>query len=140
MSTLNIRDQFIRGLNNSNIQTDILSKANQLKTLVDTVNHAKAIESALRDQSQIEHSKKGSDHVYGAKEKGKKFQYKQKSTQFEKFQQSNKCIGCGDTTHSNRETEKNAQLGATSVAIVGEKTITRKFAFALVNLKWVALI
>ena len=129
LSTLNIRDQFIRGLNNSNIQTDILSKANQLKTLVDTVNHAKAIESALRDQSQIEHSKKGSDHVYGAKEKGKKFQYKQKSTQFEKFQQSNKCIGCGDNTHSNREREKKCPAWGHQCSNCGRENHYEKVCF-----------
>ena len=57
LSETNIMDQLIRGLHNTLIQTDILTKASQLKTLQEIVNHAKSIESALRDQSAIEQGK-----------------------------------------------------------------------------------
>ena len=53
ISSINIKDQFIRGLHNENLQTDILAKAAQLKTIDDIVKHAKAFETALRDQSQL---------------------------------------------------------------------------------------
>ena len=45
----------MKGLNNDTLQTDILAKANQLKTLEDIIKHAKAFESALRDQSSLQH-------------------------------------------------------------------------------------
>ena len=48
-----IKDQFIRGLNNEMLQTDILAKAESLKTITETVKHAEAFESALRDQGKI---------------------------------------------------------------------------------------
>jgi len=48
-----IRDQFIRSLNNDTLQTDILTKASQLKTLEDVVKHAEAFETALRDQQSL---------------------------------------------------------------------------------------
>ena len=41
------------GLNNELLQTDILTKANQLKDLTLLVQHAEAFESALRDQGKI---------------------------------------------------------------------------------------
>merc|ERR1719239_682809 len=51
-----IKDQFIRGLNNEMLQTDILAKAESLKTINDTVKYAEAFESALRDQGKIANS------------------------------------------------------------------------------------
>ena len=43
---MNVKDQFIRGLANNVLQTDILTKANQLKSLEDTVKHAETFEAA----------------------------------------------------------------------------------------------
>ena len=51
---LNVKDQFIRGLNNSMLQTDILAKAETLNTLELAVKHAEAFESALHDQSRLQ--------------------------------------------------------------------------------------
>ena len=44
-----IKDQFICGLHNETLQTDILAKATQLKTINDVVKHAEAFETALHD-------------------------------------------------------------------------------------------
>ena len=41
ISSINIKDQFIRGLKNETLQTDILAKATQLKTIDDVVKHVK---------------------------------------------------------------------------------------------------
>ena len=49
----NNKDQFIKGLNNEALQTDILAKASQLKTLEDTIAHAEAYKAAMRDQTKL---------------------------------------------------------------------------------------
>ena len=46
-----IKDQFIAGLANSVLQTEILAKSNQLTTLDAVIAHAEAYETALRDQN-----------------------------------------------------------------------------------------
>jgi len=51
---LNVKDQFIRGLSNSMLQTDILAKAETLNTLELAVKHAEAFESALHNQSRLQ--------------------------------------------------------------------------------------
>ena len=48
-----IRDQFIRGLHNEQLQTDILAKASQLSTLENVIKHASAFEAAQRDQAHL---------------------------------------------------------------------------------------
>ena len=50
-SIINIKDQFIHGLHNKTLHTDILAKATQLKTIHDVVKHAIAFETAVSDQS-----------------------------------------------------------------------------------------
>ena len=45
---MNVKDQFIRRPGNDVLQTDILAKANQLKSLEDIVKHAEAFEAAVR--------------------------------------------------------------------------------------------
>ena len=51
---VNLRDQFIRGLTNNLLQTDILAKAGQLTTLDLVISHAESFEAALRDQSTMQ--------------------------------------------------------------------------------------
>ena len=46
---LHVKDQFIRGIFNNNLQTDFLAKAGNLQTLEQLIAHA-AFETALRDQ------------------------------------------------------------------------------------------
>ena len=53
LSPINIKDQFIRGLHNTALQTDILAKSLSLKTLEDVLKHAEAFESAVHDQSTL---------------------------------------------------------------------------------------
>ena len=89
ISTMHIRDQFIRGLNNVQLQTDILAKADNLKTIEDIVKHAEAFETALRDQSQFQHSA----DVYAARVSPYR---KQKQPN---FPPNKTCNGCGSKEH-----------------------------------------
>ena len=84
-----IRDQFIRGLNNDTLQTDILTKASQLKTLEDVVKHAEAFETALRDQQSLQ----GSSEVMSARLS----RYKKEERKRPNFTKS--CSGCGSNSH-----------------------------------------
>ncbi len=56
LSPFHVKDQFIRGLHNTALQTDILAKSASLKTLEDVLKHAEAFESAIHDQSTLAHS------------------------------------------------------------------------------------
>ena len=49
----NTKDQFLHGLQNETLQTDLLAKASQLQTIKDIVKHAEAFETAVHDQSQL---------------------------------------------------------------------------------------
>ena len=51
LSDIYIKDQFIKGVANETLQTDLLAKARLLKTLDQNICHAEAFESALRDQT-----------------------------------------------------------------------------------------
>ena len=53
LQSIHVKDQFIRGLHNETLQTDILAKAKYHKSLEDIVKHFEAFESALRDQAQL---------------------------------------------------------------------------------------
>ena len=64
LSSINIKDQLIRGLNNSNLQAEVLAKTNQLKTLDDVVSYAESFETALRDQSTLANNNPNSDTVF----------------------------------------------------------------------------
>ena len=54
LQDIRLKDQLIRGINNKSLQTDILAKANHLKTLEDIIEHAEAFEAALHDQSSLQ--------------------------------------------------------------------------------------
>ena len=49
-----IMDQFIRGISNELLQTDILAKASSLNTLEAVVKHSEGFEAAQRDQSELQ--------------------------------------------------------------------------------------
>ena len=53
LSETNIRDQFIAGLANSVLQTEILARADQLQTLNTVIAHAEAFETAQRNQNTL---------------------------------------------------------------------------------------
>ena len=88
ISKVHLKDQFIRGLNNVQLQTDILAKAPTLKTIDDVVKHAEAFETALRDQSQL-HGPAEAHAVRTSLYRRQKQQNSQHTT----------CNGCGSTEH-----------------------------------------
>ena len=53
ISSPSIKDQFISGLNNDILQTDILAKADKLLKLEEIIRHSEAFEGALRDQPKL---------------------------------------------------------------------------------------
>ena len=53
ISDVYIKDQLVSGVFNQVLQADILSKAEMLTNVNDTIRHAEAFESALRDQNNI---------------------------------------------------------------------------------------
>ena len=128
LTSEHVRDQFISGLHNELLQTDILTKANQLKDLTLVVKHAEAFESALRDQSKLsfqqeESLARVSDHRRMKKEKNKPpnnqqshpppppppRQQNQNHQQNAQQPQPNNnshvkpCSGCGSTSHGSHE-------------------------------------
>ena len=64
ISEMNIKDQFIAGLANGILQTEILARANQLTTLDAIVQHAEAFETAQRDQSKLTGGEQDPSTVY----------------------------------------------------------------------------
>ena len=69
----NVKDQLIRGLHNSTLQTDILAKSDTLKNLDDIIKHAESFEAAIDDQSKL----KDASEVMGAR-----------TTEYRRMQQS----------------------------------------------------
>ena len=53
ISDTSIKDQFVSGLSNEILQTDILAKADKLSKLEDIIKHSEAFEGALRDQAKL---------------------------------------------------------------------------------------
>ena len=53
LSETNIRGQFIQALRNKTLQTDVLAKSDQLKTLDELTKHCESYEAAVRDQERI---------------------------------------------------------------------------------------
>ena len=56
LSPCHVRDQFIKGLSNANLQTDILAKSSELPEIEDVVKHAQAHEAAIQDQLSLQES------------------------------------------------------------------------------------
>ena len=53
LSDIYIKDQFIRGIANNALRTDLQAKAGVLKSLNQNICHAEAFESALQDQTAM---------------------------------------------------------------------------------------
>ena len=112
LSPVHIKDQLIRGLHNSQLQTDILAKWTLLKTLEDIVKHAQAFESAVRDQSNLaDHSEVMRVSEYQKKKRfdsqatsnskvpyGKSFQ----GNKYQKPKPTFQCSGCGSFKHGSK--------------------------------------
>ena len=86
----NVKDQFIRGLSNNALQTDILAKYEVLGSLENIVKHAEAFEAAVSDQAKLADSGHN-DEVMGADIKDKK--------KFKRFPKKRTCNGCGGASH-----------------------------------------
>ena len=116
ISSVNIRHQFIRGLFNETLQTDILAKASLLKTVEAVMNHAEAFEAALRDQSQLSSESHVSRVSEYCENKNNSYQksnnsyqksnnsYQKSTNSYQKstnsYQKSNSfCNGCGSSEH-----------------------------------------
>ena len=56
LSSINVKGQFIRGIRNTTLQTDILAKGDSLKSIEEIVKHSEAFEAALHDQSKFQDS------------------------------------------------------------------------------------
>ena len=103
ISDSHIRDQLIRGLHNSTLQTDILAKWSSLTKLDDIIKYAQAFESAVRDQSNLTdqaEAMKISD--YQKKKRRELFENKDKPRAQRGFPSRIKCQGCGSTRHQNK--------------------------------------
>ena len=100
LAPTHIKDQFIKGINNPQLQADILAKAQTLHSLEDTINYAKAVESALKDQVSLQEDKTTTAM--------KVSEYKRQSfsnnsgprNPSSSKKNPAKCIGCGSTNHS----------------------------------------
>ena len=113
LSSINIKDQFIRGLNNSTLQAEILAKTNQLKTLDDVTNYAESFETAIRDQNTLSNNTGTNDTAFKFSHKKHQKQQQQQQQQQQSTSQylpsQRPCNGCGDETHGrNRNTQCSA--------------------------------
>ena len=103
LSDVNIKDQFVSGLYNETLQTDILAKNNQLVTLTSIIDHAKAYETAMRHQSEL--------HDSAEVRAARMSDYKRKQSNGRFRKQSNKqqsCSGCGSNSHGIQGTPERA--------------------------------
>ena len=103
ISDMNIKDQLIQGLYNDALQTDVLAKADQLKSVEDVVKHAEAFEAALRDQSELNSNSAEASRISEYKKSKKQSnqnRYVKQSTPFKQTLKAHtKCQGCGSTQH-----------------------------------------
>ena len=53
LSDIYIKDQFIRGIANEALQTNLLAKSDMLKSFVQHICHAEAFESVLQNQTAM---------------------------------------------------------------------------------------
>ena len=91
--TTHVKDQFIRGVHNDVLQTDILAKADLLKSLEDIVMHAEAFEIAVHDQQALQSNTNGNALA------ARVFDYKKQKTQSPR----KPCSGCGSQSHQSFE-------------------------------------
>ena len=94
---LHIKDQFIRGLYNETLQTDILAKASHLQTLEDIVKHSEAFETAMRDQHKIH-----SSDINAIRSTYKKSKQSIGNTTTETDTEKHPCTGCGSLAHGQK--------------------------------------
>ena len=102
ISRVDIKDQFVQGLQNETLQMDILAKADQLKSFEEVVKHSEAYETALRDQTLLQPTNASSQvnriSDYRKIKQGSKFSKPQHTSAPES------CSGCGSADHGTRGT------------------------------------
>ena len=108
-----ITDQFIRGLSNDILQTDILAKADTFKKLEDMIKHAESFEAAVRDQTRLGNPSEIQAVRLSTYRRNKASGPKPTAAQNRPAQihepyasrasQQRSCSGCGSKTHSNRD-------------------------------------
>ena len=130
LSSINIKDQLIRGLNNSKLQAEVLAKTNQLKTLDDVVSYAESFETALRDQSDLANNNQASDTLF-------KFSHYKKKKQTVKppppppphhLKEHNTRAMAVAISFMGKNAPLNALNGAKTVSLVVNQTIQHRFA------------
>ena len=100
----NIQDQFIRGLCNETLQTDILAKADHLKELESVIKHAEAFELAQCDQTWLQSNAK----VMAAQ--ASNYQRQKKVTHIDKL--THPCQGCSSLQHGQGAKDRSTQCPA----------------------------
>ena len=114
LSTINIKDQLIRGLHNATLQAEILAKADQLKTRDGVIKYAEASETALRDQSSLANLSNAAENVFAFQHRNRSRKGKNNRTTPPRMTpppqpQPAVCKGCGLGTHGpNRATDCDA--------------------------------
>ena len=105
ISEINIKDQFITGINNEILQTDMLAKADKLSTLEEMIKHGEAFEGALRDQAQLLNPSSSisriSDH--------RKSKMQPSKSASRDYRKRTNCNGCGSVEHGIPDTPSRAQ-------------------------------
>ena len=105
ISEANIKDQFLSGLNNEILQTDMLAKADKLSTLEEMIKHGEAFEGALRDQAQLLNPSSSisriSDH--------RKSKMQPSKSASRDYRKRTNCNGCGSVEHGIPDTPSRAQ-------------------------------
>lgn len=110
LSSNHIKEQLIRGLNNSTLQTDILAKWATLKTLEDIVKHAQAFESALRDQHNLTDQTEAmrvSEYKARKRVSMGTIPKMQSNTQQPGYY-NRRCTGCGSNSNHNNKSRSSA--------------------------------
>ena len=103
LSPSHIRDQFIKGISNTELQTDILAKAETLPTIETVVKHAQAHESALQDQVALQDPTNEVAAFHGSRRFTGSGNRVNRPSQNEGSRYP--CPSCGSTEHSVNERE-----------------------------------
>ena len=93
---INVKDQFIRRLAKDVLQTDILAKANQLKSLENIVKHAEAFEAAIQDQAKLQDS---AEIIMAARTSDYQWSKIKQIRPSDIIKQQKPCAGCGSLSH-----------------------------------------
>ena len=103
LEATHVKDQLIRGLHNSTLQTDILAKAPSLKTVSNVENHAAAFEAALADQSKLNPT---SEVMQANTYNKKRLDTQTRPRDTTRRPRRWPCSGCGSQTHGTTHADR----------------------------------